>query len=94
MSRYVIPSKSAEHEIVIGYDRPMDTYFAQVAKGKLEDLDFENEPVLWLGASRMEEITEIDDLRAAIKDYADIPPDISRKLAADRSQAQDMGMGF
>jgi hypothetical protein len=83
MSRYQIAPRTNQHEVLIGWDNPLNTYFAQVADGKIEDFDEDHDPLLWIGCS-YGEIPSVSDLRKAISPYAEIPPDTYAALLSDQ----------
>lgn len=82
MSRYTIPSFEPHFQIVIGWDWPMRTFFAQV-------LDMTKQPGeegftrVWVGGT-FDEIQSPEALRAPIAAYADITDDMVATLHADR----------
>lgn len=65
---------------VVGWDRPLNTFFVQVFRdgGKEDD-----EEILWEGTS-FQEIETIETARVLLLPYADIPPEISRQLMIDK----------
>ena len=76
MSRYQLPVLNANHNVVVGWDDPLETFFAQV-----ED---DNDMILWLGADPREpKITDIAVLREELKEYAIIPDNICENLHQD-----------
>ena len=82
MSRYTIQSFDPRFEIVVGWDWPMRTYFAQVLDNKNPE-DDENRPRVWIGTS-FDEIQTPEELRAPIATYGNIPDDIIQALRDDR----------
>ncbi|MBP5977400.1 hypothetical protein HW132_32980 [Brasilonema sp. CT11] len=66
MSRYHLES-SRYADIVIGWDAPLGTYFAQVWNSKDDD-----EPVLWIGTD-LHELASVDALQVALADYCSVP---------------------
>ena len=58
MSRYIVTGKHLRYRITIGVDRPLATFFAQVAEsrqGREEQSDSPAEKLLvWVGCSRHE----------------------------------------
>lgn len=91
MSRRNIPPHphlSTRWEVVVGWDRPMATYFAQV-----HDLDSKSEEeglVLWVG-TQVGEIKTPEAFKELLKDYADISDPIMEALRFDRAQTLDIG---
>ncbi len=98
MSRYVIAAKDErQHLCIVGYDNPLQTYFAQVLERetfdaeelrdtKVEELQFDDEHIaLWIGTHPFE-ISHISELRIRLAKYAEVPKGIWLQLAQDRSQ--------
>ena len=78
MSRYRIPSKDKTHETYVGWDNPLQTYFAQVID---ENVDKEW-VIFWVGGVPGE-VSTVHSLEESLKEYADIPLDIKEKLQVD-----------
>lgn len=68
-------------EIVVGWDRGMQTYFAQVFNGLNE---YGEDNLLVDIGNRVGEITYPGAVIDAVRPYADIPDDLGRTLAAQR----------
>ena len=85
MSRYPIAAYDPKYIVVVGWDAPMTTFFAQV-----EDLtinDEENDPIVfWIGDKDMA-IPTISQLESEIAPYATISTEIIEQLQADYEQA-------
>ena len=90
MSRYEF--LTSEHEIVVGWDNPLQTYFAQVWKlepGQVErpapnfyDGSYD-EPVLWVGTAEGE-VPTVEALCECLKPYAPaLPKSIHDSLQQD-----------
>jgi hypothetical protein len=82
-SRYDIAGNNPKHEISVGWDAPLTTFFAQVFDSDSED-DMD-EPVLWLGDEPMQ-IPTLELLIQRLAPFASIPPDILEKLQKDYDQ--------
>jgi hypothetical protein len=70
MSRYPIPAYDPNYFVVVGWDAPLTTFFAQV-----EDLTIDDKQaalLLWIGDSDLA-IPTINQLQAEIAPYATIP---------------------
>lgn len=87
MSRYSIPARLEIYEVVVGWDNPLSTYFAQVFD-RTKDEDDDHHCVLWLGAE-LGEIRTVNDLMEAVARYVDIPPDIVWRLYLDRMNGRE-----
>lgn len=80
MGRITVPAKADTGlEIFVGWDRPLETYFATVLRPGDED----DETVVWTG-TRIGEITDSARIVAAIEAYAEVPADLCSRLEADR----------
>lgn len=79
MSRYDIKPKNPEHVVVVGWDAPLNSFFAQV---KLKAADEEADPLLWFGATAPR-IHDIDEVKRRLAPFADIPNEINVKLRAN-----------
>ncbi|MDR3483573.1 MAG: hypothetical protein P4M05_01490 [Bradyrhizobium sp.] len=89
MSRHTIVSFSDRFEVMIGWDRPLNSFFAQVQD--LQIADGEQDPiVVWVGTSHSE-IPRPEDLQPHITGFAVIPVEILDALRADRNATLDRG---
>lgn len=92
MSRYEFSTEG--HTIVVGWDGALETYFAQVWKGKPESAenvhpafpDADPQPRLWVGGNR-NEVRTVEELARHLKPYAALPPHIEQSLRQDLAQA-------
>lgn len=64
----MIPALKEGHEVVVGWDRPMRTFFAQVTDPTREE---EDQILCWAGGL-FDEHKSVDGLAAAIAEYAEI----------------------
>lgn len=85
MSRHTIPGKNPSHDVVVGWDPPLQTYFAIILDPTKDEED-KGYTVLWVGADRPMEIDRVSNLVAAISRYAIVPKDIVRQLVIDRNR--------
>ena len=85
MSRHVLMSKISGNTVTVGWDAPLQTFFAQV----LRDAGDECDPVvLWLGTSTRE-YPVADSLVAPLQPYADLDSAMLSQLRFDLSEASD-----
>jgi hypothetical protein len=79
MSRHILAPRPGKegHEIVIGWDRPLATFFAMVRTG--DDLP------LWVGCT-YGEILDPSRVIALVRPYALIPDDLDQRLRADMAR--------
>ncbi len=88
MSRHEIPAKYQGLTVVVGWDNPMITYFAQVEDESAGD---DTDPiVLWLGASHRE-VLRPEDLALPLAPFADLTKAHLDQLRADRAGDADRG---
>lgn len=97
MSRYNIPTKdNAKYSCVVGYDDPLQTFFANVYDKEAEaynnSVDWLNNPdaeekqeLIFANGSVTKEIIFLPLLEDAIKEYAEIPDHIKKSLMNDQS---------
>jgi hypothetical protein len=89
MSRHVIPALFPNVTVVIGWDNPLNTFFAQVTREQDDD-DSHDPVVLWLG-SRPGEVIAARDLVAPLMPYAVLSPEDIGQLDDDRAACGDGG---
>lgn len=88
MSRHEIPAKQPGLTVVVGWDNPMTTFFAQVEDESAGD---DADPiVLWLGGSRRE-VLRPEDLVLPLAPFADLTGAHLDQLRADRAGDADRG---
>ena len=84
MSRYNIPSQNPALTIIIGWDNPLQTFFAQAFDPSVED-EAEAD-LLWIGTA-FQEIPTVAALQAQLTGWATIPPAIEERLTCDQQAA-------
>jgi hypothetical protein len=90
MSCYEI--KTPQHTIVVGWDGPLQSYFAQIWRGEPESQENVDpsrpwsgpEPLLWTGV-RSKEVPTVEALAESVKPYVDIWPGLKVSLEHDRA---------
>ena len=90
MTRYSIDPFSGRFEITIGWDRPLNSFFAQVHDLEVSDDDEGDPVVVWVGATHSEILTP-EALQLHIARYGTIPDEIMQTLRADRVATLDTG---
>jgi hypothetical protein len=93
MSRYLISAIHSEHRIVVGWDSPLASFFAEVIDQNLEAAIAQGEcseeevdpTLLWVGAIPGE-IPTLEQLQAAIAPFAVLSNDTIEQLQADYDQ--------
>lgn len=86
MSRHSIPARSLGYSVVVGWDPPLMTFFAQVEEENPADED--DAVVLWLGGQDRE-YTRPEDMIEPLAPYAELTPDMIEALRADRAATLD-----
>lgn len=88
MSRHELPAKRPGTSVVVGWDNPMMTFFAQVLDEQAEE---DADPVLlWLGTQHGE-VTRPEDLVRPLAPFADLTAPHLEQLRADRVADLDCG---
>lgn len=87
MSRHEIPAHGVAHKVIVGWDRPLLTYFVQVIDRQAEREDSDKRIVLWKG-TRPREIYEIDQLANLVRPYADLTPKMRSTLYGDKDEGR------
>lgn len=83
MSRYVIPSDEKDVTIVVGWDPPLGTFFAQAEIVTVH----EGEDLLWWIGYGMREVTTIAELRRQLLEKGVvIPQDVDDALRRDEQE--------
>lgn len=95
MSRHTLPSTAdPELDIAVGWDPPMQTFFAQVRDPRIEE-DGDADPVIfWTGTQHFEH-RGVQGLRVVIDllaPWAEVPEGLRRQLLDDESAGWD-GLG-
>ncbi len=80
MSRYFVPARDKKYKVVLGWDPPLNTYFAQVYDHSITDED--EQLILW-EAGTPKPIHDLDQLAWLVYEYAEVPQDILTKLYRD-----------
>ncbi len=86
-SRRTIPARYLAITVVVGWDNPMQTFFAQVDRAEGND-DPDDPPLLWVG-TRDSEIRRAEDLVRPLAPYADLTDAHLAQLRADRAADAD-----
>jgi hypothetical protein len=89
MSRHELEPFAKRYEVTVGWDRPLNTFFAQVKD--LQVTDEEDDPVIvWVGTS-YSEIPRPEDLQFHIAEFATISNATMEALRSDRARTLDKG---
>ena len=82
MSRHDLTPFDPGHEVIVGWDPPLQTFFAQV----LDAFDAEEGDaytVVWIGTG-LHEMLNPATVIAAVAPFASVPADLLAQLARDR----------
>jgi len=82
MSRHELDPLNPVHDVTVGWDPPMETYFAQVFD-TTDDEENDSYEVLWIG-TRFQEVLNPAAVIAAVAPFASLPADLLGQLARDR----------
>ena len=85
MTRYSLkplPRRSDLYEVAVGWDPALETYFLVVFGAPIHGL--EPEVRHWSGG-RPRQISNVEDLRQEVKDYATLEPKVISQLQADQT---------
>lgn len=85
MSRHEFTSQQTDgtsYECTVGWDRPLNTFFAQVFEFAPGESTSEK-ILLWLGTS-YSEIQDANAVTTAIQPYCTVPPELALRLEQDR----------
>ncbi len=82
MSRYVIAPHAAHHQVIVGWDPPMQTLFGQVFDTTVEEDDAAC--VLWVGLE-VQALTTVAALQDALQAYATLPTAVVAQLQHDQA---------
>ena len=84
MSRYDLPGREPRFRLVVGWDRPLWTFFAQVWERRPAPNGAEEEVICcWVGCAPGE-VTAADYLADAVREFCDIPDDVLEQLETDK----------
>ena len=83
MSRHEIPARDRSLSVAVGWDNPLQTFFAQVARPDAGD-DDDDHMILWVGTEPREVIT-VEDLARHLAPFADLSDEAAAQLRADRA---------
>ncbi|ATY34931.1 hypothetical protein [Sphingomonas psychrotolerans] len=84
MSRHDLQPKADKPEVVratVGWDRPLQTFFAQVFI-RTEDEPDEGEALIWIG-TEPGELPTGDAALAVVAPFVDVPANLAEELTAD-----------
>ncbi len=81
MSRHELEPHTAGREVVVGWDPPLRTFFAQVFD-TTKDEDDQAYELLWIGCTPGE-ISTAQDALQAVKPFARVPGDLEAALVAE-----------
>ena len=82
MSRHDLDPFNPAHEVVLGWDPGLATFFAQVLDTAASE-ESDAYEVLWIGA-RLQEVPDPATVIAAVAPFATVPPNLLGQLARDR----------
>src|SRR5262249_30520613 len=87
MSRYAIPSDDRRLQVIVGWDAPLTTFFAQVFATTVDADDDDAACVPWVGDD-VQALTIVAALQDTLQEYATMSPDIVAWLQHDHATSQ------
>jgi hypothetical protein len=90
MSRRTIPAPAPGLTVVVGWDNPLGTFFAQVARALQSD-DDESDPIVFWTGGEFGEVPHAEDLVNALAPYATLTPEMVAQSRTDRAACADRG---
>ena len=84
MSRYSFPAHTLGFTVVVGWDNPLATFFAEVFDPSIDE--DEEAYVLWIG-TELQAIPTVGALQAQLAGWATIPAEIVAYLTCDQQEA-------
>ena len=88
-SRRSIPARTPDLTVIVGWDNPLSTFFAQVERIQ-DDLDPRDPILLWIG-SELGEVAQAEQLAGPLAPCAELTPEVVELLRADRAADADRG---
>ena len=83
MSRHAIETFDPNNTAIVGWDPPLQTFFALVKSRLREKRDPDDPFLLWIGCEAGE-IADVEALAAQLAPFAELAPEIRAALEADR----------
>lgn len=80
MSRYYIDGMDVDHNVAVGWDNPLQTFFAHVED---RTKDEEESVILMCGSKPGDDILTVEALQNRLREYAEIPTNIKTQLQRD-----------
>jgi hypothetical protein len=88
-SRRTIPARAPDLTVIVGWDNPLSTFFAQVERVQ-DDNDPRDPILLWIG-SEVGEVVQAEQLAGPLAPYAKLTSELVEQLRADRAADADHG---
>jgi hypothetical protein len=85
MSRYTLPSYDAHLVVTVGWDNPLQTFFAQVIR-PATSVDDEDRCVFWVG-TEPQELPTVAQLCTHLDPYGAIPGALQDQLTRDQARS-------
>ena len=83
MSQYSF--RAAGHEIIVGWDNPLETFFVQV----WDESSDADDPVLWAG-TKPKEVASVEALAALVRPYGEISDRLLMQLREDFARREPL----
>ena len=84
MSRYAISPNDRRFQVIVGWDAPLTTFFAQVFALTVDAEEDDAACVLWVGLE-VQALTTVAALQDALQAYATLPAAVVAQLQHDQA---------
>ena len=84
MSRYTLNPVLPQHEIIVGWDAPLNTFFGIIKDTSITDEE-QNNIICWIGGD-YDVVKTTQELKEKVSNYARIPDKLIEQLQRDRDQ--------
>jgi len=85
MSRHEIPAKDQNHQVFVGWDHPLMTFFVQVYDRRKAGTD--DELIFWKG-TKPREFYEVEHVGRVVGRYAELTANMGSQLYSDKDKGR------
>ena len=87
MSRYNLQPLNDNHDVTVGWDRPLQTFFVIVLETDFQDYEKEV-----FSAGMLDTITSVEQLQESVAPYAELDDATVTQLEADQNAPQEASL--
>jgi hypothetical protein len=87
VSHHEIPARDPAHRVIVGWDPPLMTFFAQVIDRRREVEERDDKMILWRGC-KLRELYEVEDLVRVVERYAELTAEMCVTLYGDKDEGR------